>query len=270
MMKKGNVIIDLSNTSDFTANGDNAMNAYYAKIIETRSFGTHSQNLLVILSKTGVTADFVTKWATIFQKDKKIVLLNLSENSSVDDSVIDALPAIFPKLYSLNLAYTNVTDIGISKIVALLETHGIGMLTCITLTGSKTSESGVASLKLAIQKAVELWKVKNPGKEYPLEGDGGIIFKKPQFTAKVKARKNPTPNLNLPTSIEVPEETAVATISDISPVTSEITQSDEPTQEQVLETLNDVDKIIAENSSTTTEQNVDSIDSSQVSGTLLS
>jgi hypothetical protein len=79
-------------------------------------------------------------------------------------------------IYSLNLSYTGLTDAGIAKITAYIEQNGIGMLKCVFLTGTKVTQQGVDSLKAAIQKAVVAWKIKNPGKEYELEGDGGVVF----------------------------------------------------------------------------------------------
>ncbi|MDR2666705.1 MAG: hypothetical protein LBB34_01120 [Holosporales bacterium] len=231
VMNAKNVILDFSDTSDFPVNGDAAMSACYARIIETKSFGTHSQNLLVNLSKTGVTSDFIVKWSAIFQRDKRTVLWNLSENSSVDDSIIDALAQAFHTIYSINLAYTNITDAGIDKIIAMLE-NGTWKLVCITITGSKVSASKVAELRLALQKNVELWKAKNPGKEYLLEGDSGVIYKKSPFIASVRKRKKPTPNFELQAPVKIQAPVTLDTIGQFS--TEPVVDSD-----STIDTLSD-------------------------------
>lgn len=182
MIENQNVVIDFSNVTDFVQNGDAKMAEYYQKLIATKSFGTKSPNLYVNLSNTGVTLDFVSKWAAQFKKDNKNVVWNLSDNKNLDDSVIDALD--FASIYSLNLSGTSVSDSGIAKISAILETSGIGKLVCIHLSGTKVTDAGVTSLKSSIQKAVELWRMQNPGKEYKLQGtdNSGVVFEKiPDF-----------------------------------------------------------------------------------------
>ena len=114
----------------------------------------------------------------ILKNDKKTVIWNLSDNKNLDDSVVDALD--FSSIYSLNLSGTSITDAGIARISATLETNGIGKLVCIHLSGSKVTDTGVASLKASMQKAVELWKTQNPGKDYKLQGadNSGVVFEK--------------------------------------------------------------------------------------------
>ncbi|MBQ2173575.1 MAG: hypothetical protein II453_00400 [Alphaproteobacteria bacterium] len=185
MVENQNVVIDFSNVTDFAQNGDAKMAEYYQKLIATKSFGTKSPNLYVNLSNTGVTLEFVSKWAAQFKKDNKSVVWNLSDNKNLDDNVIDALD--FSSVYSLNLSGTSVSDTGIAKISAILETSGIGKLVCIHLSGSKVTDAGVNSLKSSIQKAVELWKTQNPGREYKLQGEtgSGVVFEKiPEFPKK--------------------------------------------------------------------------------------
>ena len=185
MVENQNVVIDFSNVTDFAQNGDAKMAEYYQKLIVTKSFGTKSPNLYVNLSNTGVTLEFVSKWAAQFKKDNKSVVWNLSDNKNLDDNVIDALD--FSSVYSLNLSGTSVSDTGIAKISAILETSGIGKLVCIHLSGSKVTDAGVNSLKSSIQKAVELWKTQNPGREYKLQGEAGsgVVFEKiPEFPKK--------------------------------------------------------------------------------------
>lgn len=192
MVENQNVVIDFSNVTDFAQNGDAKMAEYYQKLIATKSFGTKSPNLYVNLSNTGVTLEFVSKWAAQFKKDNKSVVWNLSDNKNLDDNVIDALD--FSSIYSLNLSGTSVSDTGVAKISAILETSGIGKLVCIHLSGSKVTDAGVNSLKSSIQKAVELWKTQNPGREYKLQGESGsgVVFEKiPEFP-KARKRGNKT------------------------------------------------------------------------------
>ncbi len=178
MVQNQNVIIDFSNVTDFAQNGDAKMLEYYQKLVSTKAFGTKSPNIYVNLSNTGVTSEFIQKWATQFKNDKKTVIWNLSDNKNLDDSVVDALD--FSSIYSLNLSGTSITDAGIARISATLETNGIGKLVCIHLSGSKVTDTGVASLKASMQKAVELWKTQNPGKDYKLQGadNSGVVFEK--------------------------------------------------------------------------------------------
>lgn len=191
MVENQNVVIDFSNVSDFAQNGDAKMAEYYQKLISTKSFGTKSPNIYVNLSNTGVSLDFISKWAAQFKKDNKNVIWNLSDNKNLDDTVIDALD--FSSVYSINLSGTSVSDTGIAKIVAILETSGIGNLVCIHLSGSKVTDAGVNSLKSSMQKAVENWKSRNPGKEYKLQGadNSGVVFEKiPDLVKKGKADKS--------------------------------------------------------------------------------
>ena len=178
MDKNQNIVIDFSNVVDFAQNGDAKMLEYYQKIVSTKAFGTKSPNIYVNLSNTGVSADFILKWATQFKNDKKVVIWNLSDNKNLDDTVVDAL--YFPSIYSLNLSGTSVTDAGIAKISAILETNGLGNLVCIHLSNSKVTDAGVAALKSSMQKAIEMWKAKNPGQERKLQGsdNSGVVFEK--------------------------------------------------------------------------------------------
>lgn len=190
MVENQNVVIDFSNVTDFAQNGDAKMAEYYQKLISTKSFGTKSPNIYVNLSNTGVSLDFVSKWAAQFKKDNKNVIWNLSDNKNLDDNVIDALD--FSSVYSVNLSGTSVSDAGIARISAILETSGIGNLVCIHLSGSKVTDTGVNSLKSSIQKAVEIWKSKNPGKEYKLQGvdNSGVVFEKiPDLSKRAKMGK---------------------------------------------------------------------------------
>ena len=113
MLKEKTVSVDFSNTSDFVQNGDAAMTSYYQTLVSTKSFGSNSPNLYVNLSKTGVTSEFIAKWAAEFQKAKKLVLWNLSDNATIDDSVLDVIP--LTDTYSLNLSNTGVTDAAVAK-----------------------------------------------------------------------------------------------------------------------------------------------------------
>ena len=194
MQKNQNVVIDFSNVTDFAQNGDAKMQEYYQQIVSTKAFGTKSPNLYVNLSNTGVSSDFIAKWAEQFKKDKKTVIWNLSENKTLDDNVIDALD--FPSIYSLNLSGTSVTDTGIAKISAILATSGIGNLVCIHLSGANVTDTGVASLKSAMQKANELWKTQNPGKDRKLQGtdNSGVVFEKiPDLKRKSRKNKSEAP-----------------------------------------------------------------------------
>ena len=188
MLKEKTVSVDFSNTSDFVQNGDAAMTSYYQTLVSTKSFGSNSPNLYVNLSKTGVTSEFIAKWAAEFQKAKKLVLWNLSDNATIDDSVLDVIP--LTDTYSLNLSNTGVTDAAVAKITASLEASGVGHLVCVHLTGTKVTDAGVASLKAAFQNAVTALKASNPGKEYLLQGadESGVIFdKSPTLPKKRKA-----------------------------------------------------------------------------------
>ena len=204
-----NVVIDFSNVTDFAQNGEAKMAEYYNKIKATKSFGSNSPNLYVNLSNTGVSNEFVAKWAGEFAKDKKTVIWNLSDNPNLDDGVIDSLD--LPSIRSLNLSGTSVSDAGITKIGAMLEANGIGQLVCVHLSGTKVTEAGVAALKNSTQKAVEVWKAKNPGKNYELKGqnNSGVEFEKiPTFP------KHPGPRgkkgLNQPESASQAQENAAS------------------------------------------------------------
>lgn len=193
MDKNQNIVIDFSNVVDFAQNGDAKMQEYYQKIVSTKAFGTKSPNIYVNLSNTGVSADFILKWATQFKNDKKVVIWNLSDNKNLNDTVLDALD--FPSIYSLNLSGTSVTDAGVAKISAILETNGLGNLVCIHLSNSKVTDAGVAALKTAMQKAIEIWKAKNPGQERKLQGsdNSGVVYEKiPELPQKgSKRQKSP-------------------------------------------------------------------------------
>ena len=230
MVENQNVVIDFSNVTDFAQNGDAKMAEYYQKLIATKSFGTKSPNLYVNLSNTGVTLEFVSKWAAQFKKDNKSVVWNLSDNKNLDDNVIDALD--FASVYSLNLSGTSVSDTGIAKISAILETSGIGKLVCIHLSGSKVTDAGVNSLKSSIQKAVEIWKTKNPGREYKLQGESnsGVVFEKiPEFPkAKKKVGQTAEPIVAASTVPAVPAIPEIPTAQEaVSPTLPTIPANDE-------------------------------------------
>lgn len=205
MLKNQNVVIDFSNVTDFDQNGDAKMSEYWQQLVSTDSFGTKSPNIYVNLSNTGVSVEFISKWSAEFKKAGKTVIWNLSDNKNLGDNVIDAID--IPSVYSLNLCGTSVTDVGLAKVAASLETNGICNLVCIHLSDSGVTESGVASLKVAIQKAVESWRIKNPGKELKLQGsDGsGVIYEKIPSLPK-------QPNVN-PTQPEIAEGNAMSATS---------------------------------------------------------
>ncbi|MDR1391392.1 MAG: hypothetical protein LBI95_03455 [Holosporales bacterium] len=256
MEKEKSISIDLSNTSDFEEKGDETMANYYAKLIETNAFGTHSKNLYINLAKTNASNACISKWMETFKKDGKIIVLNLSDNSNLGDDFLEALD--FRLTYSINLANTEITDNGISKLISMLETNGIGKLVCINLSGTKVTEAGIESLKAAIQKAVEMWKTENPGKDYDLEGDNesGIIYNQIPNLEKVstdQADSSPE-SLNNESSLSVipepndesspmPGELAADSIESSTNSTEKMGDS-----EGILptEALNDVDTIIAE------------------------
>ncbi len=197
MIREKTVSIDFSNTSDFAEKGDAAMTSYYKTLVDTKAFGTHSPNLYLNLSKTNVSKEFITKWASEFKNAKKIVLWNLSDNKTIDDTVLDSID--MSSTYSLNLSNTLVTDVTITKIISTLETTGIGSLVCVNLSGANVTDSGVTSLKTAMQAAVTAWKTKNPGNEYILEGsdESGVIFEKLPAFPEAKKVTVPTPDLTL-------------------------------------------------------------------------
>ena len=241
MVENQNVVIDFSNVTDFAQNGDAKMAEYYQKLIATKSFGTISPNLYVNLSNTGVTLEFVSKWATQFKKDNKSVIWNLSDNKNLDDNVIDALD--FSSVYSLNLSGTSVSDTGIAKISAILETSGIGKLVCIHLSGTKVTDTGINSLKSSIQKAVELWKNQNPGKEYKLQGDAGsgVVFEKiPEFPKNKKIEsKSSQPTTGKVTGNTAPAIPAIPEIPEVAPQTlaaTPVNEDDNPATEIIPET----------------------------------
>jgi hypothetical protein len=241
MVENQNVVIDFSNVTDFAQNGDAKMAEYYQKLIATKSFGTKSPNLYVNLSNTGVTLEFVSKWATQFKKDNKSVIWNLSDNKNLDDNVIDALD--FSSVYSLNLSGTSVSDTGIAKISAILETSGIGKLVCIHLSGTKVTDTGINSLKSSIQKAVELWKTQNPGKEYKLQGDAGsgVVFEKiPEFPKNKKIEsKSSQPTTGKVTGNTAPAIPAIPEIPEVAPQTlaaTPVNEDDNPATEIIPET----------------------------------
>ena len=241
MVENQNVVIDFSNVTDFAQNGDAKMAEYYQKLIATKSFGTKSPNLYVNLSNTGVTLEFVSKWATQFKKDNKSVIWNLSDNKNLDDNVIDALD--FSSVYSLNLSGTSVSDTGIAKISAILETSGIGKLVCIHLSGTKVTDTGINSLKSSIQKAVELWKNQNPGKEYKLQGDAGsgVVFEKiPEFPKNKKIEsKSSQPTTGKVTGNTAPAIPAIPEIPEVAPQTlaaTPVNEDDNPATEIIPET----------------------------------
>lgn len=209
MVKSQNVVIDFSNVSDFAQNGDAKMKEYYDKIKSTKSFGSKSPNLYVNLSNTGVSTEFVAKWAGEFSKDKKNVIWNLSGNKDLDDSVIDAID--LPSTYSLNLSGTSVTDTGAAKIGTLVESAGLGNLVCVHLSGSKVTDTGVEALKASMQKGLEAWKAKNPGKEKTLQGsdNSGVVFEKvAKIPGAPKGKKAKRLKMNAPAEGTPAEQTA--------------------------------------------------------------
>ncbi len=171
MLKEGTCIIDLSNVSDFVQNGEKVISAYYEKIKQTNAFGTHSNNVYI-----NVTEITVAKFAGEFAKDKRTVIWNLSHNRSIDDTVIDALSASFQSVYSLNLSDTNLTDVGLAKIVSAIKTNGLGELIVINVSKTKVTAEGVENLRASMREALEKWKQANPGESRNLQGDDGVIF----------------------------------------------------------------------------------------------
>ncbi|MDR2598619.1 MAG: hypothetical protein LBC25_02770 [Holosporales bacterium] len=168
-------MLDLSECGDFAANGDNAFNKFYQLLTSTSSFGTHSRNIYLDLSKTGVTTPIIANWAKIFSDDGKVVIWNLSYNDSVDDSMIDAV--VLSNTYHLNLAHTSVTDAGIAKMVNSIRVNGIGELRSIQLDGSKVTAGGVEMLRAAMKEAAAAAEGKD-GQKRTLFGNSGVIFTK--------------------------------------------------------------------------------------------
>lgn len=206
MIKNGTCIIDLSNVSDFAQFGEKTISAYYNRLKETNTSGTYSNNVYINLSNTGVTEITVAKFAGEFAKDKKRVIWNLSHNHSIDDAVVDALSATLQSVYSLNLSNTNLTDVGLSKIISAIKTNGLGELIVIDVSKTKVTEEGANNLRTAMKEALEKWQKENPLEVRNLQGKDGVIFmlkpghnlqpKKPEITTFEQAEKILQENLN--------------------------------------------------------------------------
>ncbi|MDR1034330.1 MAG: hypothetical protein LBL32_00075 [Holosporales bacterium] len=168
-----NNILNLSGVTDFPINGDATIRQYYQLLITTSSFGTHSTNIYIDLSKTGVTAANLAHWTRIFGADGKVLVLNLSYNESISDEVIDVLD--LQKTYYLNFASTSVTDAGLAKIVNSIMANGIGCLVCINLTDSNVTENGIETLRAAMRKAAAETETKD-GRRRVLSGTDGVIW----------------------------------------------------------------------------------------------
>jgi hypothetical protein len=172
MKRSETVTIDLSDVSDFAENGDKIIEEYYSELIKTKSFGTHSSNLYINLSNTGVHEDVVKKWAERFHKDKRVVLWNLSRNSSIGDGIVEALSAAFSDICCLNLSNTGITDAGVKKLATLVENSVGQHLMCITLSGPDVSPEAASMLRENITARYN----NNPAAKCKLR-DGGVTYR---------------------------------------------------------------------------------------------
>ena len=215
VLKYDGVRFTAQNVTDNKALEDK-IEEWWTKLLSTNSFGTKSPNIYVNISNTALTLEFIAKWSAEFKKANKTVIWNLSDNKNLDDNVIDALD--LPSIYSLNLTGTSVTDAGLTKIAALLETNGIGKLVCITLSDTKVTDAGVTSLRAAMQKAVEVWKTKNPGKEFKLQGtdNSGVIFENtPTLPKREDAPSNPSESTGTPAGETVNQAPVVDSTTEV-------------------------------------------------------
>ena len=121
---------------------------------------------------------FITKWMGTFATDERAVVLSLSNNKNIDDSMVDILIPVLPVICYLNLSATSLTDAGLTKLTDAISKNGIGRLKCIDVSEIKVSDAVVKKLKDTIKQAAAAWEKKNKGAKYRLE-EGGVIYRKP-------------------------------------------------------------------------------------------
>ena len=155
-------IFDFSNTTDFTTNGLSAVLDKLTKSNSTNAKGTYSTNAYFNFSKTGIVASDIGRILDECQKQKKTVLLNLSFNKNIDDSVLNVLANNLKIIFELNLNNTNLTDAFVDEFIKLTNEIGTHYLDSINLSDTKISEAAIQRLKTAMRDRVIVIYEKHP------------------------------------------------------------------------------------------------------------
>ena len=175
-------ILDLTRASDFEQNGLSTIQSFLSTVKETSSFNTHSKNISIDLTETGVSAETVSLILEQAKNEEYNLILNLSFNKSIGDELLDFVGS-FQNIYSIFLRDTNISDVGISKICAILDTAGIGNLHMIDISGTHVTQNGIKTLAEKIKSA---WEAQNPEGQYP----GNILICSLKKQGKQSQSKN--------------------------------------------------------------------------------
>lgn len=205
-------MLDLTKVSDFAQNGLATIQAFLAKVKETDSFGTHSKNVSIDLTETGVGLDVVSLILEQAKLEGFNLILNLSFNESIGDDVLNLVDS-FENIFSIFLRDTNISDVGVSKLCAILETSGIGKLHTVDISGTKVTNDGV---KIFAQKLKTSWETKNPGTQCPR---GILIFDAKKPPIKKQPVENPA-GQQLQQADQNQQSVGIQTVETLSPLTA--------------------------------------------------
>ena len=156
---KNYCILDLSNTADFAQNADLVTQQFFTQI---QSAGIKC--IYMDLYNSSVNDAYINKWNAQFKKNGIRVLWNLSGNETVTDQTIAMLGSL-DNIIGLNIAGTQVSDLGVNQLVTMLNSNNPVNLDFINIHGSKISDTGRVMLETNFSNNVNKWNTMYPDRK---------------------------------------------------------------------------------------------------------
>lgn len=129
---------------------------FLATLAQNKAFGTESNNLLIDLSRTDITARVAVEICRQASGGGKRVILNLSRNQHITNAYISEIlqsNETLQCLAKLNLQGTNVGDEVVSPIVQLIGSGRMPNLREVNFKGTSVTQSGAAQVAASIAAA---------------------------------------------------------------------------------------------------------------------
>ncbi|MDR1609805.1 MAG: hypothetical protein LBR78_03065 [Holosporales bacterium] len=153
-------ILNLSHATDINTNGLQSVNAFFATLDESHSYGTNSRSVYIGVAGTGLTMNCLTGiLATIAEHDKDAIL-NVAYNENINDDSIGVMIQAFPSVVRLNLTGTRITDVGVTRLIEAVRSGSLPKLRAVVLNRTNTTPEKRNELHAAISERLQ--QVDNP------------------------------------------------------------------------------------------------------------
>ena len=156
----GSYILDLSDTYDINLYGDSIIQDFINKA-KTQNYDF----VYIDLCNTELNISLLVNWLQLLKQKGIQVMLNLSNNSTINDFFIYYLD--LNNIKGLNISNTNVSVNGISYLCSLLQhpNNTDSTIQFINICGINIANAKTA-LSTAFAQHISLWEQKNSGKKY--------------------------------------------------------------------------------------------------------